>query len=48
MAACGVITVAGHLCVDFIPGLHATIDEIARPGALGAIGPATWSLAGLD
>ena len=42
------ITVTGHLCADMIPYLHATFDEIARPGALGSIGPATWSLAGLD
>ena len=40
------ITVAGHLCVDFIPGLHTTIDAIARPGALGAIGPARLTVGG--
>ena len=44
--ALGTIVVAGHLCVDFIPGLHAPLDEIARPGGLGAIGEATWSLGG--
>jgi hypothetical protein len=42
----GTIVVAGHLCVDFIPQLHAPLDDIARPGGLGAIGEATWSLGG--
>eukprot|EP01043_Picozoa_sp_COSAG02_P004833 COSAG02_NODE_128_length_34833_cov_44.465221_25_plen_140_part_00 len=37
----GTIVVAGHLCIDFIPALHAPLDDIARPGGLGAIGEAT-------
>ena len=45
-AATRAIVVAGHLCVDFIPSLPAPLDEIALPGGLGAIGPATWSLGG--
>ena len=44
--ASGCIVVAGHLCVDFIPAVHAPLLQIAQPGALGAIGEARWSLGG--